>query len=763
MSIQRLRNVRYSVRGVVAVNPSTSVGLSVEVSADPELIILTTSFVGTINVALSKQLQATGGTGGPYYWARTGSLPAGLSMTRGGVISGTPTSYGLFVLPVTVTDDNGNRADGVVGININPATLTLTVPTFPEGKVGDPYAHPVGDIQATGGVQPCVISVKSGSLPAGLSPTQVGVGQWQITGTPTERAVKIAVFRVTDTAATKVSATATIGITASVATTVTVTITQTLGSLTTTMSVPPYINQAPVWSSTIPTFTATVNTSAVVVNLSSYVTDPEGSALTYSIETGSVPGLTLSAGRIKGTPTSAGTYSLVVAADDGAVQPLRVVTSTLPTVNLSAAFDYTLVSDGGTGSKTWSLVSTLPSWATLSAGHVMGIALTVSAYPFTVRVTDGASSTADQALTLNVQSVPTDDFATRAAGTLYATDFSRVYHNGTLSYSLTSDSELDAEAYYGVSGDKASDRINLVTSPTSQTNKAMRLKAKAADGGGTSAGWRQSVNGVDTTIYRRFYAQFTVYYPREFLGYRHATSAGASGTTLKICNFGQFGGGQFVITHLRSTGFLGSFINGSPGLPNKPPEGIGAYLPANATPWSSDVYRSYNNIDTGVAGSTKTDFYNRYGPLYGSGSGLSGDCDLGYNASNPYVYNRTQPSGWPDTRAALNAPSIPMDDWMVVQVFLEYNTIDPSKSTVIVWMGTKGQALTNIIRAINIVPFNANTTNSWDSIELLINDANRLSEVGIRPDQYCYFGELITSLTPILPPGQTTYPTGNLG
>jgi len=61
--------------------------------------ITTTSLSdGTVNVAYSATLVASGGTS-PYTWSVvSGSLPDGLSLSTGGAISGTPTTEGRLQL-----------------------------------------------------------------------------------------------------------------------------------------------------------------------------------------------------------------------------------------------------------------------------------------------------------------------------------------------------------------------------------------------------------------------------------------------------------------------------------------------------------------------------------------------------------------------------------------------------------------------------------------------------------------------------------------
>jgi hypothetical protein len=170
----------------------------------------------------------------------------------------------------------------------------------------------------------------------------------------------------------------------------------------------------------------------------------------------------------------------------------------------------------------------------------------------------------------------------------------------------------------------------------------------------------------------------------------------------------------------------------------------------------------HSAIDTGVSGSTKTDWYLRYGPLDGSSAGLAADCNLGYDAANPYVYNRTQPSGWPDTRAATNTIPFQFDGWTVFELFLEYNTVNPAQSTIQMWVAPRGSQGTKVIDCVGTVPFGSNTANSWKQFELDMYDTSRQPEAA-RPDQDVYFGEFITSLRPIKFPGQTVNPPGNLG
>ncbi len=100
---------------------------------NPPLQVTNVSFAnGTVGGVYSAQLGATGGQ--PLYrcWALapgSASLPPGLSLACSGLISGTPTTNGLFNFIVRATDTNFVTADKVLGIIINPKPV-LSLPTW---------------------------------------------------------------------------------------------------------------------------------------------------------------------------------------------------------------------------------------------------------------------------------------------------------------------------------------------------------------------------------------------------------------------------------------------------------------------------------------------------------------------------------------------------------------------------------------------------------------------------------------------------------
>ena len=97
--------------------------------APPKLSVATTSLTGAIEgAAYSDQLTANGGTA-PYTWAITsGALPAGITLSSEGLLSGTPTATGNFSFVVTVTDSSTfSCSSAVAGVAVPAQTATIAM------------------------------------------------------------------------------------------------------------------------------------------------------------------------------------------------------------------------------------------------------------------------------------------------------------------------------------------------------------------------------------------------------------------------------------------------------------------------------------------------------------------------------------------------------------------------------------------------------------------------------------------------------------
>ena len=130
-------------------------------------------------------LTATGGTAPYTYKVAAGSiLPAGLSLTGPGVITGTPTTPGSYSFGITATDSGaaGTTAQTVTAqytLTVTIAPLTVTPASLPNAVVGSPYSE---TFTAVGGVSPYTFRISSGSLPAGLILSQAGILTGRVTG-----------------------------------------------------------------------------------------------------------------------------------------------------------------------------------------------------------------------------------------------------------------------------------------------------------------------------------------------------------------------------------------------------------------------------------------------------------------------------------------------------------------------------------------------------------------------------------------------------
>jgi hypothetical protein len=147
--------------------------------SNPLSITTTSLSPGQSGVAYSATLSATGGTA-PYSWtAKSGSLPAGLSLSTAGAISGTPTAAGASSFVAQVMDSKSSSASsGNLSIAISGGTLQITTITAATGTVGTAYGF---QLAATGGVPPYSWSGTTG-FPPGLSVNPAGV----VSGTPTK-------------------------------------------------------------------------------------------------------------------------------------------------------------------------------------------------------------------------------------------------------------------------------------------------------------------------------------------------------------------------------------------------------------------------------------------------------------------------------------------------------------------------------------------------------------------------------------------------
>ena len=170
-----------------------SVATSITIASNALTITSSALASGTDGTAYSQTLHASGGTPG-YTWSITsGSLPAGLTLSSGGVIAGTPTASGTSTFTVSLSDSGSpvQTKSATLSITVAGPTLTITSSTLAAATVSTAYTQ---TLSASGGTSPYTWSITSGSLPAGLTLSAGGV----ITGTPTAAGTYKITITVTD-------------------------------------------------------------------------------------------------------------------------------------------------------------------------------------------------------------------------------------------------------------------------------------------------------------------------------------------------------------------------------------------------------------------------------------------------------------------------------------------------------------------------------------------------------------------------------------
>jgi hypothetical protein len=171
--------------------------LTLTVSSTVSLQITTSSLPnGAVGSSYSQTLAATGGSGSGRVWTlASGTLPAGLGLSSGGVISGTPTTVANYSFTVRVTDSASNTTTRLLSISVQNLNPSIDSTSLLVGQVSVAYSN---TLVASGGTGSYTWSIVSGTLPTGLSlASSTGI----ISGTPTTATVNPITFRVTDTAA----------------------------------------------------------------------------------------------------------------------------------------------------------------------------------------------------------------------------------------------------------------------------------------------------------------------------------------------------------------------------------------------------------------------------------------------------------------------------------------------------------------------------------------------------------------------------------
>ncbi len=369
----------FTVRVLDALGATAQATLSLS-SNSSNLTITTVSFInGRIGELFQQSVLATGGNAPYLFTLAAGTLPAGLTLSGSGILSGTPTVGGSFPIVIRVTDAGGMTYQTSYKVLIGSTNLDFTNTTLPKPYIGSQY---FAVLQAAGGIAPYQFSVASGVLPAGLTLAPSG----EITGTVAAGSGSTLTFRVVDA---------------------------TGASASTTISLIPV--QSPLQ------FSFTSIPAARVGQFYLFVPTATGGSGPYVFSVGApLPlGLFLTpVGNIAGTPKVAGAYTIVVRGQDSSgtvVQNsyrfdvlgdgLQIVPPVVPTARVGQPFTLNFNSTGANGEVKYDLASgVLPAGLVLStSGMLSGTPTTAGAYRFSVRATDaqGVTTQLDIAMTVS--------------------------------------------------------------------------------------------------------------------------------------------------------------------------------------------------------------------------------------------------------------------------------------------------------------------------------------------------------------------------
>src|ERR1051326_3990771 len=320
---------------------------------------------GTGGVPQSQTITASGGTG-PYSFAITSaSLPAGLSLSAPGVVSGTPLAVGQFSFTVTASDGNNCQGNRLYSMTINCPVIGVNPTTLPHGTAGTSFNQA---ISGSAGVSPRAFGITGGSLSPGLSLRPGG----EISGIPTSIGTFGFIVTVTDAE----------GCT---------------GSRSYTLVIDcPVLTFSP---SSLPSGT-------MAVAYTQTITAGAGSApYSFTVTSGTLPpGLTLAPnGVLSGTPSVSASFTFTVTAHDaqGCTSANNYsVTINCPTITLSPSallggtagslYSQTITSGGGTPPYTFQVgAGSFPNGLTLSSsGEISGTPSLPGTFNFTVIAQD---------------------------------------------------------------------------------------------------------------------------------------------------------------------------------------------------------------------------------------------------------------------------------------------------------------------------------------------------------------------------------------
>lgn len=195
----------FSVTAANSAGSSAALSTSIAVAppSGPPVIQNTAPSTATVGTPYSFQYTATGAAG-ITYTVTAGSPPPGITLTTGGLLSGTPTTATGSPFAFTVTATNGNLPNATPAVSITvtaPVAPTITSAAPPAGTTNSAYTFPF----TASGTQPITWS-STGSLPPGVT---LNASTGVLSGTPTTTTGSPFSFTVTASNGTLPNATST--------------------------------------------------------------------------------------------------------------------------------------------------------------------------------------------------------------------------------------------------------------------------------------------------------------------------------------------------------------------------------------------------------------------------------------------------------------------------------------------------------------------------------------------------------------------------
>jgi large repetitive protein len=358
---------------------------------------------GQVGQPYSLQLIALAGCD-LYRWEiANGSLPAGLSMSSSGLVSGTPSASAKTEPWMTVHDllpsegghawcGGDNKSERQFVFEVVPG-LSIQNQSVPAGTIGQPYSLTMTALAVTntnpvqGSPASATWSVQSGSLPAGVTLTSAGL----LSGTPTTEGSYTFVVRAVGGGGASDTETETLVVRQPVA-------------ATTTLARGPSAPKAEVGVPFTAAQTATGGTGTY----------------TWTVASGSLPGgvvLDAATGALSGTPTAPGRYTFGLRATDAegrvanvnatllVAAELTITTRTLKNAKVGRAYRAKIGKVGGVAPVAWTVAGKLPKGLKFAPklGLFLGKPTQSGKFRITVEAVDALEVEAQKRLTLTVK------------------------------------------------------------------------------------------------------------------------------------------------------------------------------------------------------------------------------------------------------------------------------------------------------------------------------------------------------------------------